>query len=176
MKKVEARIIIPTIEGLQHDGIEYKGFIFFGLISVNREPFVIEYNVRMGDPETEAVMLRLKSDLVDLFEGVAQGDLADRKIEIDPNSAVTVMLVAGGYPGEYNKGDIISNLDKVSGSVLFHAGTKISGTNVVTNGGRVLAVSSTGKNVREALTLSYQNASKIQFKNMYFREDLGFDL
>lgn len=176
MKKVEARIIIPTIEGLQHDGIEYKGFIFFGLISVNREPFVIEYNVRMGDPETEAVMLRLKSDLVDLFEGVAQGDLADRKIEIDPNSAVTVMLVAGGYPGEYNKGDIISNLDKVSGSVLFHAGTKISGTNVVTNGGRVLAVSSTGKNFREALTLSYQNASKIQFKNMYFRKDLGFDL
>jgi len=176
MKKVEERIIVPTVKGLQRDGIDYKGFIFFGIISVNAEPIVIEYNVRMGDPETEAVMLRLKSDLVDLFEGVANGDLADRQLDIDSDSAVTVMLVAGGYPGTYEKGDIITQTDKISDSILFHAGTKISGNNVVTNGGRVMAVSSKGKNFREALKISYQNASKIQFKNVYFREDLGFDL
>jgi len=176
MKKVEERIIVPTVKGLQQDGIDYKGFIFFGLISVNTQPYVIEYNVRMGDPETEAVILRLKSDLVDLFEGVANGDLADRELEIDPDYAVAVMLVAGGYPGAYQKGDIISDLDKVSGSHCFHAGTKISGNDIVTNGGRVLAVSSKGKNFREALNLSYQNAAKVQFKNKYFRKDLGFDL
>ncbi|MCX6239815.1 MAG: phosphoribosylamine--glycine ligase [Bacteroidia bacterium] len=176
MKKVEERIVIPTVNGLHSDGIEYKGFIFFGLISVNSEPFVIEYNVRMGDPETEAVILRLKSDLVDLFEGVANGDLADRQLDIDADSAVTVMLVAGGYPGAYEKGDVITDMDKVSGSILFHAGTRISGNDVVTNGGRVLSVSSKGKDFKEALKLSYQNASKIQFKNMYFRKDLGFDL
>jgi len=176
MRKVEERIIIPTVNGLQSDGIDYKGFIFFGIISVNSEPIVIEYNVRMGDPETEAVILRLKSDLVDLFEGVAKGDLADRRLDIDADSAVTVMLVAGGYPGVYEKGDIITDLDKVSGSILFHAGTRISGSNIVTNGGRVMAVSSKGKDFREALKLSYQNASKIQFKNVYFRRDLGFDL
>lgn len=176
MKKVEERIIVPTVKGLQLDGIDYKGFIFFGLISVNSEPIVIEYNVRMGDPETEAVILRIKSDLVDLFEGVANGDLSDRQLDIDTDSAVTVMLVAGGYPGAYEKGDVISDLDKVSDSILFHSGTKISGNNVVTNGGRVMAVSSKGKDFREALKLSYQNASKIQFKNMYFRKDLGFDL
>ena len=176
MKKVEERIIIPTIKGLQRDEIEYKGFIFFGLISVNSEPFVIEYNVRMGDPETEAVILRLKSDIVDLFEGVANEDLADRQLVIDPDSAVTVMLVAGGYPEAYEKGDVITDIDTVSGSILFHAGTRISGNDVVTNGGRVMAVSSMGKDFREALKLSYQNASKIQFKNMYFRKDLGFDL
>jgi phosphoribosylamine--glycine ligase len=130
----------------------------------------------MGDPETEAVILRLKSDLVDLFEGVANGDLADRQLVIDADSAVTVMLVAGGYPGAYEKGDVITDLDKVSGSILFHAGTRISGNDVVTNGGRVLSVSSKGKDFKEALKLSYQNASKIQFKNMYFRNDLGFDL
>jgi len=176
MRKVEERIIIPTVNGLQSDGIDYKGFIFFGIISVNSEPIVIEYNVRMGDPETEAVILRLKSDLVDLFEGVAKGDLADRRIDIDSDSAVTVMLVAGGYPGVYEKGDVITDLDKVTGSILFHAGTRISGSNIVTNGGRVMAVSSKGKDFREALKLSYQNASKIQFKNVYFRRDLGFDL
>jgi len=176
MQKVEERIIIPTVNGLQRDGIDYKGFIFFGIISVNSEPIVIEYNVRMGDPETEAVILRIKSDLVDLFEGVANGDLASRELDIDPDTAVTVMLVAGGYPGAYEKGDIITDLDKVSGSILFHAGTKISGNNLVTNGGRVMAVSSRGKDFREALERSYHNATKIQFKNMYFREDLGFDL
>ena len=176
MKKVEERIIVPTVNGLQLDGIDYKGFIFFGLISVNSEPFVIEYNVRMGDPETEAVILRIKSDLVDLFEGVAKGDLVERKLEIDTDSAVAVMLVAGGYPGAYEKGDVISGFDKVSGSILFHAGTKISGNEVVTNGGRVIAISSKGKDFREALKLSYQNAAKIQYKNMYFRKDLGFDL
>ena len=176
MKKVEERIIIPTVKGLQLDGINYKGFIFFGLISVNSEPVVIEYNVRMGDPETEAVILRIKSDLVDLFEGVANGDLVDRQLEIDSDSAVTVMVVAGGYPGAYTKGDFISDLDKVSGSILFHSGTKISGNQIVTNGGRVIAISSKGKDFREALKISYQNAAKIQFKNMYFRKDLGFDL
>jgi phosphoribosylamine--glycine ligase len=176
MKKVEERIIVPTIKGLQNDGIDYKGFIFFGLISVNTQPYVIEYNVRMGDPETEAVILRIKSDLVDLFEGVANGDLGDRRLDIDPDAAVTVMLVAGGYPGTYKKGDVISDLDKVSGSILFHSGTRISGNDVVTNGGRVLAVSSKGKDFKEALKLSYQNASKIQYNDKYFRKDLGFDL
>ena len=176
MKKVEERIVIPTVKGLQHDGIEYKGFIFFGIISVNSEPIVIEYNVRMGDPETEAVILRLKSDLVDLFEGVANGDLADRHLEIDDDAAVTVMLVAGGYPGTYEKGDAITIPENLSGSILFHAGTKISGNEVVTNGGRVMAVSSMGKDIKTALELSYQNASKVKFKNMYFRKDLGFDL
>lgn len=176
MKKVEERIIVPTINGLQRDGIDYKGFIFFGIISVNMEPVVIEYNVRMGDPETEAVILRLKSDLVDLFEGVAKGDLADRQLDIDTDSAVTVMLVAGGYPGVYEKGDVITIPDDVSGSILFHAGTRIMGNKVVTNGGRVIAISSKGKDFKEALKVSYQNASKIEFKNKYFRTDLGFDL
>ena len=176
MKKVEERIIVPTVRGLQRDGIDYKGFIFFGLISVNSEPFVIEYNVRMGDPETEAVMLRINSDLVELFEGVAQGNLAGRQLDIDPSCAVTVMLVAGGYPGDYTKGDLISDLDKISGSILFHSGTRFSGTEVVTNGGRVIAISSKGKNIPEALDLSYRNAAKIQFKNKFFRRDLGFDL
>jgi len=176
MKKVEERIIIPTVNGLQSDGIDYKGFIFFGIISVNSEPIVIEYNVRMGDPETEAVILRLKSDLVDLFEGVANGDLADRELEIDADAAATVMLVAGGYPGVYKKGDVITFPDKVSGSILFHAGTKIFGDSIVTNGGRVIAISSKGKDFKEALKVSYQNASKIEFENKYFRKDLGFDL
>ncbi len=176
MKKVEERIIIPTVKGLQKDGIDFKGFLFFGLISVKSEPYLIEYNVRMGDPETEAVILRIKSDLVDLFEGVAKGDLAERELVIDSDSAVTVMMVAGGYPGAYEKGNVITNLENVSGSILFHSGTKMSGNKVVTNGGRVIAVSSKGKDFRAALKLSYQNASKIEFKNRYFRKDLGFDL
>ena len=176
MKKVEERIIIPTVQGLKSDGIDYKGFIFFGLISVQSEPFVIEYNVRMGDPETEAVILRIKSDLVDLFEGVANGNLAERELTIDTDAAVAVMLVAGGYPGDYQKGAVISDLDKISGSILFHAGTKILGEDVVTNGGRVLAVCSKGKNFKEALELSYLNASKIQYKDKFCRSDLGFDL
>ena len=176
MKKVEERIIIPTVNGLQQDNIDYKGFIFFGLISVKSEPYVIEYNVRMGDPETEAVILRLKSDIVDLFEGVAQGNLSERKLDIDSASAATVMLVAGGYPGEYPKGEVISDLDKVGGSILFHSGTKVSGNDVVTNGGRVIAVSSKGNTIQEALELSYRNAGLIQFKGKFFRRDLGFDL
>ena len=176
MKKVEERIIVPTVHGLQQDNIDYKGFIFFGLISVKSEPYVIEYNVRMGDPETEAVILRLKSDLVDLFEGVAQGNLSERRLDIDTASAATVMLVAGGYPGGYQKGAIISDMDKVAGSILFHSGTKVSGNDVVTNGGRVIAVSSKGNNISEALDLSYRNAGLIQFKDKFFRRDLGFDL
>ena len=176
MKKVEERIIIPTVRGLQIDGVDYKGFIFFGLISVNSEPFVIEYNVRMGDPETEAVMLLVNSDLVDLFEGVAQGNLADRQLVIDSGCAVTVMLVAGGYPGDYSRGDLITELDQISGSTLFHSGTRLSGGKVVTNGGRVIAISSKGKDIPEALELSYRNAVKIQYKNKFFRRDLGFDL
>ncbi len=176
MKKVEERVIIPTVHGLQQDGIQYKGFIFFGLISVDSEPFVIEYNVRMGDPETEAVILRIKSDLVDLFEGVAQGNLSDRHIDIDPACAATVMLVAGGYPGEYKKGDVITDMDKTSGSILFHSGTRNKGNEIVTNGGRVIAVSSKGKDIEEALNLSYKNASTIKFNNKFFRSDLGFDL
>lgn len=176
MKKVEERIIIPTVRGLQQDGVHYKGFIFFGLISVNSEPFVIEYNVRMGDPETEAVILRIKSDLVDLFEGVAMRNLAGRQLVIDEACAATVMMVAGGYPGIYEKGDVISNMDQISGSILFHSGTRNEEKNVVTNGGRVLAVSSTGRDIREALGISYSNADKIQFKNKFYRRDLGFDL
>ncbi len=176
MKKVEERIIVPTVNGLLKDSIDYKGFIFFGLISVNSEPYLIEYNVRMGDPETEAVILRLKSDLVELFEGVAQGNLSERQLDIDTASAATVMLVAGGYPGVYQKGAVISDLDKVEGSILFHSGTKVSGNEVITNGGRVIAVSSKGKDFSEALALSYRNAGVIQFKDKFFRRDLGFDL
>ncbi len=176
MKKVEEQIIVPTVEGLQRDGIAYKGFIFFGLISVNSQPYVIEYNVRMGDPETEAVILRIKSDLVELFEGVANGNLADCELDIDKDSAVAVMLVAGGYPGVYEKGNKISDLDKVTDSILFHSGTSLLGSDVVTSGGRVLAVCSKGKDFREALKLAYRNASKIQYKDKYYRKDLGFDL
>ncbi len=176
MKKVEEQIIVPTVNGLQRDGIAYKGFIFFGLISVNTQPYVIEYNVRMGDPETEAVILRIKSDLVELFEGVANGNLADCELDIDEDSAVAVMLVAGGYPGVYEKGNKISDMDKVTDSILFHSGTSLLEGDVVTSGGRVLAVCSKGKDFRDALKLAYQNASKIQYKDKYYRKDLGFDL
>ncbi len=176
MEKVEKRIIQPTISGLQKDNIEYCGFIFLGLISVNKEPYVIEYNARMGDPETEAVMLRIKSDFVDLLEGAATGTLENKTIEIDERSAVAVVLVSGGYPGNYENGKMISGIEKVANSIVFHAGTKTENSNIVTAGGRVVAVSSYGADMKIALETSYENAKIIQFDKKYYRKDLGFDL
>jgi phosphoribosylamine--glycine ligase len=176
MDKVENQIIIPTVKGLKAENIVYKGFIFFGLIAVKGEPYVIEYNCRMGDPETEVVMPRIKSDLLELFEGVATNTLSERDIQFDLRSATTVMMVSGGYPEDYQKGYKIEGLDAVTDSLVFHAGTEMDGTDVVSAGGRVLAVTSYGRSIEQALDKSYRSIEDIQFKDAYFRSDIGFDL
>ena len=176
LEKIETRIVKPTIDGLQKDGISYKGFVFIGLINVKGEPIVIEYNVRMGDPETEVVMPRIKSDLVEMFQAVANQTLNEVSLEIDPRSATTIMIVSGGYPEEYQKGKVITGIENVTDSIVFHAGTKTENGKVVSNGGRVLAITSYGDNFQEAIKKSYQNIEKLHFDTMYFRKDIGFDL
>ncbi|MDQ5930711.1 MAG: phosphoribosylamine---glycine ligase [Bacteroidota bacterium] len=176
MEKIETRIVKPTIEGFQKDGIEYKGFVFIGLINVKNEPIVIEYNVRMGDPETEVVIPRLKSDLVELFLSVADQKLDSFELEVDPRSATTIMVVSGGYPEEFEKGKVITGLENITNSIVFHAGTKLDNENVVSNGGRVLTITSYGDDFQQAIKKSYQNIDKLNFDKMYFRKDIGFDL
>ena len=176
LKKVEERIVIPTIEGLRKENIEYKGFIFIGLMNCKGEPYVIEYNCRMGDPETEVVVPRIKSDLLELFEAVGKQTLNEIKIELDTRTAVTVMLVSGGYPGDFEKGKIIIGIENVTQSLIFHAGTKIEGENIVTNGGRVMAITSYGNTIEEAVGVSMKNAERINFDNKYYRKDIGKDL
>jgi len=176
MQRVRDRIIIPTIKGLQLENISYKGFMFFGLINCQGEPFVIEYNARLGDPESEVVLPRISTDFVNLLEGVATETLEDRSIEFDNRTAATVMLTSGGYPGSYEKGKEITGLDKTSGSIIFHAGTKAQDGKVITNGGRVIAVTSYGKTIKDALEVSYRNAAVIDFEKKYYRKDIGFDI
>jgi phosphoribosylamine--glycine ligase len=176
MDKVRKRIIDPTMKGLSEEGIIYKGFLFFGLINVGGDPYVIEFNARLGDPESEVVIPRIRSDLFDLIDGVASGNLSERILETDDRFVTTVMLVSGGYPGNFEKGKEISGLEKTNDCVVFHAGTKKAGNNVVTSGGRVLAVSSWGRTMQEALEGSYRNAALVSFEMMYYREDIGFDL
>ena len=176
MNKVEERIVKPTMQGICEEGMRYRGFVFFGLINVQGEPFVIEYNCRMGDPETEVVMPRIACDILPLLEAAANGTLKGHTCEVDPRAAATIMLVAGGYPEEYAKGDVISGLDKVEGSIVFHAGTQEVNNSIVTNGGRVLAITSYGNDIQEALRTSYKNAAIIDWKGKYYRRDLGADL
>jgi phosphoribosylamine--glycine ligase len=176
MNKVEERVVKPTINGLAKDGIDYRGFVFIGLMNVKGEPFVIEYNVRMGDPESEVVIPRIKTDLVDLFEAVVDQNLDQINLEVDPRTTCTVMLVSDGYPGVYEKGRQINGLDKVKDSVVFHAGTKTENGDVLTNGGRVLAITSYGESINEALEQSYTNAEVVNYEGKYFRTDIGFDL
>ena len=176
MKKIEERIVIPTVNGLQSDNIEYKGFVFIGLIKVGDDPFVIEYNVRMGDPETEVVLPRLKSDLVELFQAVGAQKLGEVSFEIDERTATTVMLVSGGYPEDYEKNKVITGLENVTDSIVFHAGTALKDNEVVSNGGRVLAFTSYADNFEDALKKSYSSIEKVKFDGMYFRKDIGFDL
>jgi len=176
LKKVEERVVKPTVNGLKQEGIIYKGFIFIGLMNVNGDPQVIEYNCRMGDPETEVVIPRIKSDIVDLFEGVGAENLNSRSFEVDVRVATTVMLVAGGYPGDYEKGKTMSGFDKIEGSIAFHAGTKKQNDSVVTNGGRIMAITSFGNTMDEALKKSFSNAEKISYEGKYYRRDIGADL
>jgi len=176
MQKIEERIVKPTVEGLKKDHLPYKGFIFIGLIKVDNEPIVIEYNVRMGDPETEAVVPRIKSDLLDLFRAVGEGKLGEKTLELDPRFATTVMMVSGGYPEAYEKGKVMTGIETVEDSIVFHAGTKLEGTEVQTNGGRVMALTSFGETMNEALAKSFANAEKVNFEGKYYRTDIGFDL
>ena len=176
MQKVKEKIIEPTMKGLAKEKIEYKGFIFFGLINVAGEPYVIEYNARLGDPESEVIIPRIKTDLFDLLEGVAMGNLASRNFEIDERYVTTVMAVSGGYPESFEKSKVITGLDNVNESVVFHAGTKLKGDDIITSGGRVLSVTSWGKTIDEALSISYRNLSGINFEGIYYRKDIGFDL
>lgn len=176
MEKIETRIVKPTIDGFQKDGIPYKGFVFIGLINVKGEPIVIEYNVRMGDPETEVVIPRLKTDLVELFLAVANEKLDQIALEVDERSATTIMVVSGGYPEEFEKGKVITGIENITDSIVFHAGTKLENNQVFSNGGRVLTVTSYGDNFEEAIKKSYQNIAKLQFDKMYFRKDIGNDL